>query len=70
MPCGKYKKIRAKDVGRPGHHYIKVGVKKGGGSERIGGLRTYKYPSGNPIPASLGQKIEREAKRLLKKGSR
>jgi len=44
----KYKRIRAKDVGRKGHHYIKVGVRKhgrgrrGGTTERIGGLRKYK----------------------------
>ncbi len=47
MACKKYKRIRAKDVGRPGHHYIKVGVKRtkgvrGGTTERIGGLRKYK----------------------------
>jgi len=47
MPCGKYKRIRAKDVGRPGHHYVKIGVRRGRGSrggvtERIGGLRRYK----------------------------
>lgn len=48
MPCGKkYVRIRAKDVGRKGHHYIKVGVRKtkgarGGRTERIGKLRRYK----------------------------
>ena len=42
MGCGKYTAIRAKDVGRKGHHYIKIGIKKGGGSEKIGKLRTYK----------------------------
>ena len=48
MPCGKkYVRIRAKDVGRKGHHYIKIGVrrkagKRGGHTERIGGLRRYK----------------------------
>ena len=46
IPC-KYKRIRAKDVGRPGHHYIKIGIRKtkgrhGGRSEIIGGLRRYK----------------------------
>ena len=45
----KFKRIRAKDVGRPGHHYIKVGVKKtkgprGGRTEKIGKLRKYKNP--------------------------
>jgi hypothetical protein len=47
MPCGKYKRIRAKDVGRKGHHFIKVGVRKtkgkrGGTTERLGKLQTYK----------------------------
>lgn len=49
MPCGKkkYERIRAKDVGRKGHHYIKLGVKKkkgkrGGHTERIGKLKKYK----------------------------
>ena len=48
MGCRKkYVRIRAKDVGRPGHHYIKVGVRRskgrrGGRTERIGGLRRYK----------------------------
>lgn len=48
MPCKKkYARIRAKDVGRKGHHYIKVGVKKskgkhGGRTEKVGGLRKYK----------------------------
>lgn len=51
MPCVKKKKkylrIRSVDVGRRKHHYIKVGVrrkkgKRGGRSERIGGLRKYK----------------------------
>lgn len=42
MGCNKYTKVRSKDVGRPGHHYVKVGIKKGGGSEKIGGLRKYK----------------------------
>lgn len=47
MPCRKYKRIRAVDVGRPEHHYIKIGVKKkkgkrGGTTEAIGGLREYK----------------------------
>ena len=47
MGCGKYERIRAKDVGRPGHHYIKLGVRRtkgprGGRTERIGGLRKYK----------------------------
>jgi len=47
MGCRKYRRIRAKDVGRPGHHYIRVGVKKGKGprggrTERIGGLRKYR----------------------------
>jgi len=48
MGCGKYKRIRAVDVGRPGHYYIKIGVrrregKRGGATERIGGLRKYSY---------------------------
>lgn len=48
MPCKrKYVRIRAKDVGRKGHHYIKIGVRRsrgprGGRTERIGGLRKYK----------------------------
>lgn len=47
MPCKKYKRIRAKDVGRPGHHYIRIGVRKtkgvrGGRTEKIGRLRRYK----------------------------
>jgi hypothetical protein len=47
MGCGKYQRIRAKDVGRPRHHYILVGVrrkkgKRGGRTVRIGGLRKYK----------------------------
>jgi len=47
MPCRKkYKRIRAIDVGKPGHHFIKIGVKKtkgkrGGVTEMIGGLRKY-----------------------------
>lgn len=47
MGCKKYVRIRAVDVGRPGYHYIKIGVrrkkgKRGGRTERIGGLRKYK----------------------------
>lgn len=47
MGCKKYIRIRVKDVGRMGHHYIKIGVKKirgkkGGRTERIGSLKTYK----------------------------
>ena len=48
MPCQrKYVRVRAKDVGRPGHHYIKIGVKRkkgprGGQTEKIGRLRKYK----------------------------
>lgn len=47
MACGKYTRIRSKDVGRKGHHYIKVGVRKtkgsrGGKTEKIGKLRRYK----------------------------
>jgi hypothetical protein len=49
MPCGKrkYIRIRAKDVGRKGHHYIKIGVmmskgRRGGYTIKIGKLRTYK----------------------------
>ena len=43
----KYVRIRAKDVGKKGGHYIKIGVrrkkgKRGGYTERIGGLRKYK----------------------------
>jgi hypothetical protein len=50
MPCGvgkhkRYVRIRSKDVGRPGHHYIKIGVLPSGKTERIGGLRTYKSAS-------------------------
>jgi len=63
MGCGKYKRIRAVDVGRPGHHYIKVGVrrgegKRGGATERIGGLRKYKSNPGNPY-VHAKRKIER-----------
>ncbi|MEM4973491.1 MAG: hypothetical protein QXR87_07300 [Candidatus Hadarchaeales archaeon] len=52
MPCvRKYMRIRAVDVGRPGHHYILVGVKRtkgprGGRTEKIGGLRKYKEKKG------------------------
>ena len=40
-------RVRVKDVGRKGHHYIKVGVrrkkgKRGGRTVRIGKLRKYK----------------------------
>jgi len=48
MGCGKkYVRIRAKDVGRKGHHYIKIGVRRtkgvrGGKTEKIGKLRKYK----------------------------
>lgn len=47
MGCKRYVRIRAKDVGRPGHHYIKIGVRKtrgprGGRTVRIGRLRKYK----------------------------
>lgn len=43
MPCKtKFKRIRAKDVGRPKHHYIKFGVTKKGKTIKIGGLRKYK----------------------------
>jgi len=43
----KYRRIRAVDVGRPGKHYIKVGVrrkkgKRGSYTEKIGKLRKYK----------------------------
>jgi hypothetical protein len=46
MPC-KYVRVRAVDVGKPCGHYIKVGVKKikgkrGGRTEKIGKLRTYR----------------------------
>jgi hypothetical protein len=49
MGCKKYKHVRAVDVGRVGHHYIKIGVRdstgpRGGKTEAIGGLRTYKNP--------------------------
>ena len=49
MPCGKktFIRVRAKDVGRKGHHYIKLGVrrtkgKRGGYTFKIGKLRKYK----------------------------
>lgn len=49
MPCGRkrFRRIRAVDVGRPGHHYIKIGIitktgKRGGVSVRLGGLKLYK----------------------------
>ena len=49
MPCGKktYIRVRAKDVGRRGHHYIKIGVRKtkgkrGGYTFKMGKLRKYK----------------------------
>jgi len=47
MGCKKYKMIRTVDVGRKGHHYIKIGITRkegrlGGRSERIGKLRLYK----------------------------
>jgi hypothetical protein len=49
MPCGKktYIRVRAVDVGRKGHHYIKIGVRmskgrRGGRTFKIGKLRTYK----------------------------
>ena len=49
MPYGKrkkYKRIRALDVGRKGHHYIRLGIrykkgKKGGYTERIGKIKKY-----------------------------
>lgn len=50
MPCRKkrkkYKRIRAVDLGRKKHHYIKIGVrykkgKRGGYTERIGRLKKY-----------------------------
>jgi len=46
-PKQAYKRIRAVNVGRPGHHYIRVGVKgkrgpRGGTTEKCGGLREYK----------------------------
>ena len=47
MPKGKYIRYRMVDVGRKGHHYIKIGVRKtkgksGGYTEKVGGLKTYK----------------------------
>lgn len=47
MGCKKFKRIRAVDVGRPGHHYIRIGVlrtrgPRGGRTKRIGRLRKYK----------------------------
>jgi len=47
MPRGKYIRYRMVDVGRKGHHYIKVGIRRtkgklGGYSERVGGLKIYK----------------------------
>lgn len=47
MPCSrKYIRIRAKDVGRPKHHYILLGIKRkkgsrGGRTEKIK-LKLYK----------------------------
>lgn len=43
----KFKRIRAVDVGRKGHHFIKVGIRDisgphGGVTEQIGPLRLYK----------------------------
>lgn len=48
MPCKKkYKRVRAVDVGRPGHHYLQIGIRstrgpRGGLTEAIGGLKLYK----------------------------
>jgi hypothetical protein len=46
MSHKKYVRIRSVDVGRPKHHYIKIGVTKKGKTERIGGLRLYKGKGG------------------------
>ena len=53
MPChkkhhGKFLRIRAVDVGRPGHHYIKIGVRKkagprGGHTHSMDGIKTFKH---------------------------
>ena len=49
MGCGRktFIRVRAVDVGRKGHHYIKVGVrrtkgKRGGYTFKIGKLKKYK----------------------------
>jgi len=47
MTKKKYVRVRAKDVGRPKKHYIKIGIRKtkgprGGRTEKIGKLRKYK----------------------------
>ena len=49
MPISKegFLRIRAVDVGRKGHHYIKIGIRKssgkrGGKTVRIGKLKAYK----------------------------
>jgi len=48
MPCGKkYARIRAKDVGGPKGHYIRLGISYSAGPRkgrtvRIGQLRKYK----------------------------
>ena len=51
MPCKgtrrpRFKRVRAVDVGRPGHHYLVVGVRgsagsHGGRTQVVGGLRTF-----------------------------
>lgn len=62
MPCGKYVRIRAKDVGRKGSHYIKIGVRKttgkrGGRTEIINGLRKYKHKKRRSNPTAFPDKI-------------
>ena len=47
MARRKLLRIRTIDVGRRGHHYIKIGVyskkgKRGGRTKSLGGLRKYK----------------------------
>jgi hypothetical protein len=48
MPCKKAKRIRAVDVGKPGHHYIKVAITgevgpRGGTTQAISDLIPYKH---------------------------
>jgi len=44
---GRYVRIRAKDVGKPGKHYVRIGIRRtkgprGGRTEKIGKMRKYK----------------------------
>lgn len=64
MGCGKYLRIRAKDVGRPGHHYILVGIRKkkgprGGRTKRISGLRKYKNYKSSSFPSLSRKKLKK-----------